>query len=145
MKSISISTIVLWALVILGFVAGAKVSIDNFNGIACPNVLMMPVCYVVTAAYALMLGSLIINNNGCKHYFFCIGWSIAFVIAAFASLVEMFSNTSVCPSTSGGLRAASGAGLPLCYISLAMLVVIIILFIKGPYKQACDIHNNKLK
>lgn len=145
MKSISVSTIVLWALVILGFLSGAKVSIDNFNGLACPNILMMPVCYVVTAAYGLMLGSLIINHNGCKHYFFCIGWSVAFVIAALASLAEMFSTSAVCPSTSGGLRAASSAGLPLCYVSLAMLVVIIILFIKGPYKQACDIYNNKSK
>ena len=145
MKSNSMSTIILWALVILGFLAGVKVSIDNLNGIACPNILMMPVCYVVTAAYGLMLGSLIINNNGCKHYFFCIGWSVAFIIAAFASLVEVFSNTSVCPSTGGGLRAASSAGLPLCYVSLVMLVVIIILFIRGPYKQACDIHNSKLK
>jgi hypothetical protein len=145
MKSHSISIIILWALVILGFLAGAKVSIDNFNGMACPNILMMPVCYVVTAAYALMLTSLIINNNGCKHYFFCIGWSVAFIIAAFASVVEMFSSSAVCPSTSGGLRAASSAGLPLCYVSLAMLLVIFILFIKGPYQQACHIHNNKLK
>jgi len=141
MKSNSISTMILWALVILGFIAGLKVSIDNFNGIACPNILMMPICYVVTAAYGLMLGSLILNHNGCKHYFFCIGWSVAFIIAAFASVVEMFSHTSVCPSTSGGLRAVSGTGLPLCYISLAMLIVIIVLFVKGPYKNACDIHN----
>ena len=141
MKSNSIGTGILWLLVILGFLAGVKVSIDNFNAIACPNILMVPICYVVTAAYALMLGSLIINNNGCKHYFFCIGWSVAFIIAAFASLAEMFSSSAVCPSTSGGLRAASSTGLPLCYVSLAMLIVIIVLFVKGPYKKACDMHN----
>ena len=144
MESKSFSTILLWALVILGFLAGAKVSIENFNGLACPNILSMPICYVVTVAYGLMLGSLIINHNGCKHYFFCIGWSVAFIIALLASFAELFSSSSVCPSTSGGLRAASSTGLPLCYISLAMLIVIFVLFIKGPYKNACDIHNRKV-
>ncbi len=137
--------IVLWALVLLGFFGGLKVSIDNFNGLSCPNIFHVPICYVVTAAYGLMLGALIFNHNGCKHYFFCIGWSVAFVIAALASLAEMFSSTSVCPTSSGGLRAATGEGLPLCYVSLVLLVVILVLFIKGPYKKACEIYNNTIQ
>jgi len=31
--------------------------------------------------------------------------------------------------------------IPLCYVSLAMLVFILIFFLMGPYKRACDIHN----
>lgn len=143
MKSKSIGTYILWALVIFGFVSAAKVSINNFNGLACPNLFMLPVCYVVTVAYALMLGSLIINHNGCKHHFFCAGWGIAFTIALLASLAELFGGGGICPSTSGGLRAATSTGIPLCYISLVILIVILVLFIKGPYQAACELHNKK--
>lgn len=138
MKTNPLITYPLWALVIFGFISAAKLSLDNFNGLACPSLLSMPVCYIVTIAYGLMLASLIINHNGCKHHFFCIGWGVAFVIALFASLAEVFAGGGVCPSSSGGLRAGSAAGIPLCYISLAFLVVILVLFIKGPYQTACD-------
>ena len=138
MKTNPLITYPLWALVIFGFISAAKLSLDNFNGRACPSLLSMPVCYIVTIAYGLMLASLIINHNGCKHHFFCIGWGVAFVIALFASLAEVFAGGGVCPSSSGGLRAGSAAGIPLCYISLAFLVVILVLFIKGPYQTACD-------
>ena len=141
MKTNPLITYPLWALVIFGFVSVAKVSFDNFNGLACPSLLSVPVCYVVTVAYGLMLGSLIINHNGCKHHFFCIGWGIAFTIALLASLAEMFGGGGVCPSSSGGLRAGSSATIPLCYVSLFILVAILILFIKGPYQVACDTFN----
>ena len=141
MKTNTLVSLPLWALLIFGFVSVAKVSLDNFNGLACPNLLSLPVCYIVTAAYGLMLGSLIINHNGCKHHFFCLGWGIAFVIALFASLAEMFAGGGVCPSSSGGLRAGTSAGIPLCYLSLAILVAILVLFIKGPYQNVCDTYN----
>ena len=143
MKTNPLITYPLWALVIFGFVSVAKVSFDNFNGLACPSLLSVPVCYIVTVAYGLMLGSLMINHNGCKHHFFCMGWGTAFVIALFASIAEMFAGGGVCPSSSGGLRAGAAAGIPLCYISLVILVVILILFIKGPYQVACDAHNER--
>jgi len=141
MKTSPLITYPLWALVIFGFVSITKVSLDNFNGSACPSLLLMPVCYVVNFAYALMLGSLLINHTGCKHHFFCIGWGIAFTIALLASLAEAFGGGGVCPSSSGGLRAGVASGIPLCYISLAILVVILMLFIKGPYQRVCDEHN----
>jgi len=141
MKTNPLITHSLWVLVIFGFVSVAKVSLNSFNGVACPSLLSMPVCYIVTLAYGLMFGSLIINHNGCKHHFFCLGWGIAFVIALLASLAEMVGGGGVCPSSSGGLRAGSAAGIPLCYISLAILVAVLALFIKGPYQKACDSHN----
>jgi len=141
MKTNPLISLSLWVLLIVGFVSVAKISLDNFNGLACPNLLSLPVCYIVTAAYGLMLGSLIINHNGCKHHFFCMGWGIAFVIALFASLAEMFAGGGVCPSSSGGLRAGTTAGIPLCYLSLAILVAILVLFIKGPYQNVCDTYN----
>lgn len=136
MKSNPLITYPLWALVIFGLVSVGKVSLDTFNGMACPSIGPIPVCYVVTLAYALMLGSLIINHRGCKHHFFCLGWGVAFTIALFASLAELFGGGGVCPSSGGGLRAAGPTGIPLCYLSLAILVVILVLFIKGPYRNA---------
>lgn len=141
MKSISFQTYLLWGLVIFGFVSVGKVSIDNINGFACPSLFGVPVCYIVTLAYGLMLMSLMISHNGCKHHFFCIAWGIAFTVALFASLAEVFGAGGVCPSTNGGLRAGESQGVPLCYISLVMLIVILVLFIKGPYQIACDLHN----
>ena len=143
MKTSPLITYPLWALVIFGFISVAKVSFDNMNGLACPSLFSVPVCYVVTVAYGLMLGSLIINHNGYKRHLFCLGWGTAFVIALFASLAEMFGGGGICPSTSGGLRAGEAAGIPLCYVSFIMLVVILILFVKGPYQTACDVHNKR--
>ena len=138
MRLSSLLTFILWALVLFGFVSVLKVSIDNYRGLSCPNLIILPVCYVVTIAYALMLGSLMINHHGCKHYFFCIGWGVAFAIAFLASLAEAFGSGRVCPTSSGGLRAVSVDGIPLCYISLFILVCILILFIIGPYRNICD-------
>lgn len=138
MKPSPIITYSLWALLIFGFVSVGRLSFDNLNGLACPSLLNIPVCYLVTIGYGLMLGSLIINHNGCKHHFFCAGWGIAFVIAFFASLAEMFAGGGICPSTNGGLRAGSSVGIPLCYVSLLILAAILILFITGPYKAASN-------
>ena len=139
-----ITDIPLWVLVLLGLAGGLSVSIDNMSGTVCPHIWVIPACYLVTAAYALMFGSLALNNNGCKHYFFAAGWSIAFIIALLASLAEMFGGGGICPSTSsGGLRAGATAGIPLCYVSLVFLIVILILFLKGPYGRACKIHSGK--
>jgi len=132
----------LWALVIFGLISVTKLSFENFAGVACPYVGPVPVCYIVTFAYAMMLGSLVINHNGCKHYFFCMGWGLAFIIAAFASVAELFGGGGVCPSTSsGGIRGGSAGGVPLCYISLGILIVILVLFLKGPYGRACEASN----
>lgn len=143
MKTNPLITYSLWAFVLFGLVSVAKVSIDNFNGVACPSLFSVPICYVVTLAYGVMLASLIINNHGCKHHFFCLGWGVAFAIALLASLAEIFGSGGVCPSSTAGLRGGSSGGIPLCYLSLGILIVILVLFILGPYKNACDIHHKK--
>ena len=142
MKTNPLITVPLWALVIFGFAGALKISYENMTGMACPHLFSIPVCYVVALAYGLMLGSLIINHNGCKHYFFCMGWGTAFVIALFASLAEFFGGGGICPSTSsGGLRGGATTGMPMCYISLLLLVMILVLFLNGPYKRACETQN----
>jgi len=136
------SDIALWGLVLIGFLGALSISVNNINGNPCPHIVFVPICYVVLVAYGLMLGSLIINHGGCKHHFFVLGWAAAFLIALIGSLAEFFAGGGVCPSTGGGsLRGSTGLTVPMCYISLAMLVAILILFINGPYKNVCDIHN----
>jgi len=141
MNKNTLINIPLWILVLIGFAGATKVSYENLTGSLCPHLFTIPICYIVFVAYGLMLMSLIINSNGCKHHFFCIGWGTAFVIALFASIAEVASGGGICPASGGsGLRGAEAAGtIPLCFISLAMLVAILILFIFGPYKKACEL------
>ncbi len=138
-----VSLIALWILLLIGFAYAVLVSYRNFTGDLCPAVGPVPICYIVLLAYALMILSLVVNHNGCKHYFFTAGWGIAFVLAVVGSAAEFFtSGGGVCPSSAGGgLRGASQGGVPMCYVSLALLVVILVLFLHGPYRAACDAHN----
>lgn len=144
MKTNRLISIPLLLLVLFGFLGAAKVSFDNLAGSPCPHLFFVPICYLVLIAYGLMLASLIINHSGCKHHFFCIGWGTAFVIALFASIAEVTMGGGICPVSGGAsLRGVSNESIPLCFISLAMLVAILVLFIVGPYRSACDIHNQK--
>jgi len=140
MKSNNIIFITLLALVSYGFVGALMISYQNLQGSACPHLLFIPVCYIVLAAYTSMLMSLLIPHKGCKHHFFSIGWGTAFVIALLASVAEFFIEGAICPTAgAGSMRAGSdiSAGIPTCYISLVLLIVILGLFIKGPYKKIC--------
>lgn len=144
MKNSRILHLVLWALLALGFIGALKVSYENLTGSPCPYLAMIPICYVVLAAYGFMVASMLIGHSGCKHYFFCIGWGTAFVIALVGSVAEIAAGGGVCPTSGGsGIRGASSGSIPLCFASLAMLVVILILFLVGPYKRACDMHKRQ--
>ena len=94
--------------------------------------LHIPVCYIVTVAYLLIFFALIVKIDKIKLHLFCSGWGLAFIIALLASLAEYFGRGGVCP-VSGGASLREGeltSGIPLCYISLLLLVVISILFHK---------------
>lgn len=143
MKTLKIIDIALLVLLAAGFLGALKVSIANFSGASCPQIWIIPICYVVLVAYGLMIASVLIRHNGCKHYFFCAGWGTAFVIALLGSIAEITSGGGVCPTSGGGIRGATTGSVPLCFASLAMLIVILVLFLMGPYKRACDLHNHK--
>ena len=132
--------IALWILVGIGFFGAAKVSFDNFSGSPCPHLFYIPICYIVLVAYGLMLVSLAINHSGCKHHFFGAGWGTAFAIALLASIAEATGGGGICPVSGGSVRGSAVEEIPLCYISLLMLVVILVLFIIGPYRKLCEIY-----
>lgn len=137
MHNNKIVDITLWALLALGFLGGLKISYANMTGTPCPYLAFIPICYLVTAAYGLMIASVLIPHNGCKHYFFAAGWGTAFVIALAGSVAEILAGGGVCPASGGGMRSASSYSVPLCFASLAMLLVILVLFLMGPYKRVC--------
>lgn len=130
-------------LVLYGFFGALIISYQNFQAKACPHLFSIPVCYVVLAAYSLMLMSLVVPHKGCKHHFFSIGWGVAFIIALLASIAEFFLMGGVCPTAQAGMRGGSNLSvvIPTCYISLALLVAIFVLFITGPYKKLCALSN----
>ena len=140
MKKLRISDILLLALLAVGFVGALKVSYENMTGQPCPHIILIPICYVVLVAYGLMIVSTLISPIKLKHYLFCAGWGTAFLIALVGSVSELLAGGGVCPTSGGSVRGATGS-IPLCYASLAMLIVILVIFLMGPYKRACDIHN----
>ena len=144
MKYSKVSDVILWGLLLLGFVGAAKVSYANLMGTPCPYLAMIPICYVVLAAYGAMIASVAIPKNWCKHYLFCGGWGVAFVIALMGSAAELMGGGGVCPTAGGSsIRGFSSGSIPLCYASLAMLIVILVLFLIGPYKRACSVSSNQ--
>lgn len=130
----------LWVLIAFGLFNITKISMENLSGNPCPHVLSVPICYVVWIGYALMALSIVVWHKGCRHHFFVVGWGLAAVIALIGSIAEATSGGGVCPTSGGGsLRGeATGTGIPLCYVSLLMLLLILGLFMFGPYRRICD-------
>lgn len=130
-------------LIAVGILYASLVSIRNFNGDSCPSAGPVPICYIVFIAYVFMLLSLFVQHRAAKHYLFASGWGIAFSLAVVGSAAELFSGGGVCPTSQGGNLRALGLnnGIPMCYVSLALLVAILILFLLGPYKRVCDSYN----
>jgi len=62
-----------------------------------------------------------------SQFSFVFDWLTATSIALIGSIAEFTSGGSVCPQGDGGVA--------LCYISLAMLVLILLFFILGPYRR----------
>ncbi len=136
---------VLWLLIAIGFFGIVKVSWENLTGNPCPHVFSIPICYVVLLGYSLMVLSVVFSHGGARHYLFVSGWSIATSIAVIGSVAEFALGGGVCPSSGGGsVRGSVENGfqlgsVPLCYVSLALLLLILLFFIAGPYKRVCDV------
>jgi len=97
-----LAKVVLWVLLLLGFLGAVKISYANFSGSSCPHIGFIPICYVVLVAYGLMILSQLIPNLFCKHYLFSAGWGAAFLIALVGSIAEVVAGGGVCPTSGGG-------------------------------------------
>ena len=99
-----------------GLYGGLNVSYLNWNSSgACPYISIMPICYVVTVGYALALAGLLISNAP----LFLTGWGIVAFIALVGTVFE-FNTGATCPR--------SDVGIPLCFLSLALSIAIIVLY-----------------
>jgi len=47
MMNSKLAKVILWVLLLLGFLGVAKVSYENLTGSACPHIGFIPICYVV--------------------------------------------------------------------------------------------------
>ena len=99
-----------------------KVSYLQITGAeSCPNIVGLPICYIVTIGYGLMFLALLLSIP-VKHIstpVFLSGWAITFLIALSGTALEII-NGHTCPIGFGWL--------PLCYVSLALCILIFGLF-----------------
>ncbi len=115
-----LSLVLLWLLVALGLYGAISISYNTVtNTSPCPNIIGLPICYLVLTGYAAMFASLFMLKSNKHKWLFYLGWSIVFLIAVAGSSFEILKG-NVCPKNS--------SGLPLCYLSLAFTVAILLLY-----------------
>jgi hypothetical protein len=110
----------LWVVILIGLWGALSVSYNTIMRIdPCPDILNIPICYLVSMGYLLMLGAQFISSGRLKNQIFYSGWGITLLIAGFGVGFELVAG-NVCPRSEGGL--------PLCYISFIFCVLIFVLF-----------------
>ncbi|MCH6258741.1 hypothetical protein MLD52_19440 [Puniceicoccaceae bacterium K14] len=78
---------------------------------SCPTVFKIPLCHVITIGYALLISSFLFKRKA----LFYIGWVPVFLFASFGTISEIISGNA-CPRSEGGI--------PLCYYSLIIALLI---------------------
>ena len=121
-SNILLSRLLLLFLAALGVCMALPLSIAHLDtGETCPNVIVIPACYIVSAGYASILASAIFFKTRHNEKLFGVGWTAVFVTAACGTIVEAIFGSS----------CASGPfGIPQCVISLALAIVIGSLYIR---------------
>ncbi len=112
-------TLFLYAVVLilssLGLYGASSLSYTTFmGGKGCPQLVVMPACYIVALGYFGIVVSLLLKNT----LLFLVSWTPLFLIALGASTLEVFR---------GGACPYSPSGFPMCYSSLFLLIIIFIL------------------
>ena len=119
----------LMILVIFGLWGALKVSFDTFTAKApCPDVGGVPICYLVTVGYLSMFLSLLVSTSKRASGVFYLGWGLVLIIALIGVITEIALG-DICP--------VNEQGIPLCYLSLALCLLIAgLYFAKGKLKKA---------
>ncbi len=115
-----ITRITLIIMVLFGLWGGGRLSYDQYRtGKACPILgETVPACYVAFAGYVLVAVGVFLSfalGSSTARYAFWTGTALAGGLAAFAAVLELIKG-DVCPTAFGNV--------PMCYISLAMSVLI---------------------
>jgi len=102
----------------VGLWGGLSVSYETATGgNPCPDMLGLPICYLVSVRYLSMLASQLVSSKSLNAKLFYSGWFVVFVIAALGVGFELYI-ADVCPKHS--------LGVPLCYVSFSLCVFIVI-------------------
>jgi len=106
----------LWSAMLIGLYGALSISYRTITGVeVCPSFLSMRVCFLVALAYSLLMVAVFLNGKRWAPIVFIISWLVVFGFALPGSIME-FIQGNTCPRT--------GAGIPLCYISLALSVIV---------------------
>ncbi len=97
---------------------------DFSSAQACPNLGSLPACHLVSAAYALVLLS-VLHPRLWRPWLFLLAWLPIFALAFLGSGLELLGH-GTCPQTAGGL--------PKCYLSLALASALLLPFLTHFYK-----------
>ncbi len=109
--------VLLFAVAAIGAFGGGSLSISHFHsGAACPMLGPLPACYLVFVSYALVLVSTLLPDNLFKVIFYT-GWAPIFALAFIGALLHTFVGDT-CPVDENGL--------PQCYLSLGLAVLMFI-------------------
>ncbi len=90
------------------------------TGDFCPKLFSLPACYLVLIAYILVLISTYIKKHSIQKTYFYLG-SVSILLMAIWFTYSQLSGVQDCPVL---------LGIPLCYASLIMAIVLILLGLK---------------
>lgn len=116
----AVSRILLLVLSVFGTLAATQLVVSHLQtGAACPLLGLIPACYIVAIAYALIFVSGLVINRRHSVKLFLAGWASVFGIAVIGVALELMRGDT-CP--------AGPANIPQCYISLTMALMCAVLF-----------------
>ncbi len=112
----------LFLLVAFGLYSSGRLAWDQWHtGEACPILGPVPACYIAFAGYLAMLAGMLFSSRFSKmQVVFYVGLALAGGLAILGSTLELIKG-NVCPRV---------AGIPMCFISLTMSVLIGGLFLR---------------
>ena len=115
------SRVILWLLIIAGLWGALRVSYTTITGTArCPDLVNIPICYLVGIGYLSMLAAQVASPGKLKNRLFYPAWALVFLIAASGTGLEITVGNA-CPKNSGGV--------PLCYFSFVLSIAIIFFYV----------------
>jgi ABC-type branched-subunit amino acid transport system permease subunit len=112
--------ILLFILISIGLYGAFSVSYQTITGSSgCPELLSVPICFVVLTGYSLMMITHQLRPTMLHKMLFSTGLLPVFLLAWVGSAFELFIGNT-CPK--------NNLGIALCYVSLALSISISILY-----------------
>jgi len=118
--------ILIGVIAMAGMIGVLPIITAHLRGWSCPMIGPLPACYLVLFAYSSVALSVLLNARRRK-IIFLVGWTPLFIVATAGSVLELMGREA-CPRT--------GYGVPTCFISLFMVLVLAAVFVAGRGSRA---------